>query len=119
MPTADDDTRWTPIEAAHQQRTERTGNERLAAMDLMKELAEGRLRCMARSFQGDRTLVAPAEWVEQLELAFMKKFGGLNVFSRLSSSGAFLTPVATIAVTPTRWGITGCGVRFAAGFSTF
>jgi hypothetical protein len=93
-PPLDDDAHWLPIEAEHRQRFERTGNNNLAALDLNKDLAQGRRHCMARSaVTGERKLVARTEWVDQIEVRFHA--GRARVFSRRPS-------VRVIARRPTR-----------------
>jgi hypothetical protein len=94
QPPLDDDPRWLPIEDAHQRRNERTGSNRLAAADLTKEQAQRHVRSMARSLRsGEPRRVAPAEWVDEIELLFWKNRP--RVFSRRPS-------VRMIARRPTR-----------------
>lgn len=82
--TPDDDGHWTPIEAAHQRRAERTGNGHIAAADLNKLQAQGRIRSIARSERtGEWKQVTPSEWTDQIELLFWK--GRTRVYSRRSS----------------------------------
>lgn len=68
------DPRWMPIEVAHKRLMERTGNADLAALDLTNALAQGRLRCLARSINtGESKPVDPTMW-SQIEL-----LSGVNV----------------------------------------
>src|SRR5260221_2813340 len=81
QPPLDDDVRWLSTEAAHKRLTERFSDTALAILELMKALAQDHLHCVARSLRsGDCRLVAPAEWVDQIELRFWK--GRVRVFSR-------------------------------------
>lgn len=64
-----DDPRWFPIEAAHKRLTGRTGDRGLAGIDLTRELAQGRLSCIARSTAtGERRRIEPAMWIDKIQL---------------------------------------------------
>ena len=80
----DDDARWLLIEAAHQRRVERTGDNDLAVIDLEKLLAEGSLPCMRRStVSGERIQVAAIAWTELIRLVLRE--GSARHLSQTSS----------------------------------
>jgi hypothetical protein len=58
-----DDPRWLPIGEAHRLVTARLGHRRLAAIDLMDALTDGRVRCLRRSLvSGERSLAPASLW---------------------------------------------------------
>lgn len=74
-----DDLRWQPIRAAHALRAQRTLDNELAMIELTEVLAQGRLRCMVRSYTGERTPLAATRWTKD-DLKLWPGTDGLNVF---------------------------------------
>jgi hypothetical protein len=98
QPALDDDLRWLSDEAAHQRLTERFSDTAFSPIvELMKALAEGRLPCMARSATGERKLIEPAEWVDQIMLESTSK--GARV---IYSQPLYQSPGGSYVVNPVR-----------------
>jgi hypothetical protein len=78
----EDDPGWVLILAVHKRLTERTGDARLAALDLQQALEQDRLPCMLRLYcNGARSLVLPLAW-GRLIMLWLDQEGIWHVFHR-------------------------------------